>query len=106
MSLLDLRYPQHEVIVVNDGSTDGTLERLREAFDLTPCAKRCGRASRRRPVRAAYVSRSHPNLRVLDKENGGKSDALNAGVNAAAHLYVCAVDADAILEEDALLPWS
>jgi cellulose synthase/poly-beta-1,6-N-acetylglucosamine synthase-like glycosyltransferase len=102
-SLLDLRYPHHEVIVVNDGSTDGTLERLREAFDLAPVREAMRARIATAPVRAAYVSRSHRNLWVVDKENGGKSDALNAGVNAAAHLYVCSVDADVILEEDALL---
>jgi cellulose synthase/poly-beta-1,6-N-acetylglucosamine synthase-like glycosyltransferase len=102
-SLLDLRYPRHEVIVVNDGSTDGTLELLRDAFDLAPVrqALRTGLATA--PVRATYVSRRRPNLWVVDKENGGKSDALNAGVNAAAHPYVCAVDADAILEPESLL---
>ena len=54
-------------------------------------------------MRATYVSRRRPNLWVVDKENGGKSDALNAGVNAAAHRYICAVDADVILEPDSLL---
>jgi cellulose synthase/poly-beta-1,6-N-acetylglucosamine synthase-like glycosyltransferase len=102
-SLLDLRYPRHEVIVVNDGSTDGMLERLRAAFDLVPVRQAVRTQLETKTVKAAYVSRHHQNLCVLDKENGGKSDALNAGVNAARYRYVCAIDADAVLEEDALL---
>jgi cellulose synthase/poly-beta-1,6-N-acetylglucosamine synthase-like glycosyltransferase len=102
-SLLDLRYPNHEVIVVNDGSTDGTMARLREAFDLVPVREALRTRLAAAPVHATYVSRSHRNLWVIDKENGGKSDALNAGINAASHNYFCAVDADAVLEEDALL---
>jgi cellulose synthase/poly-beta-1,6-N-acetylglucosamine synthase-like glycosyltransferase len=102
-SLLDLRYPRHEVIVVNDGSTDGMLERLKEAFDLVPVRQAVRTQIPTKHVRASYVSRRHKNLCVLDKENGGKSDALNAGINAAAHPYFCAIDADAVLEGDALL---
>jgi cellulose synthase/poly-beta-1,6-N-acetylglucosamine synthase-like glycosyltransferase len=102
-SLLDLRYPRHEVVVVNDGSTDGTIHRLREAFDLVPVRAALRTRIPTAPVRGAFVSRTHPNLRLLDKENGGKADALNAGINASAHAYVCAIDADAVLEQDSLL---
>jgi cellulose synthase/poly-beta-1,6-N-acetylglucosamine synthase-like glycosyltransferase len=103
MSLLDLRYPRHEVVVINDGSTDGTLERLRETFDLVPVREALRSRIPAKPLRGAYVSRRDRNLWVLDKEKGGKADALNAGINAASHPYFCAVDADAILEVDSLL---
>jgi cellulose synthase/poly-beta-1,6-N-acetylglucosamine synthase-like glycosyltransferase len=102
-SLLALRYPRHEVVVVNDGSSDGTVAALREAFDLAPVRKALRDGIPTAEVRATYVSRSNPDLVVVDKENGGRADALNAGVNAARHPYVCAVDADSLLEEDALL---
>jgi cellulose synthase/poly-beta-1,6-N-acetylglucosamine synthase-like glycosyltransferase len=102
-SLLALRYARHEVVVVNDGSSDGTVRALTEAFDLVPVRKAIRDAIPTKAIRAAYVSRNHPNLLVVDKENGGRSDALNAGVNTARHPYVCVIDADSLLEEDALL---
>jgi cellulose synthase/poly-beta-1,6-N-acetylglucosamine synthase-like glycosyltransferase len=102
-SLLALRYPLHEVIVVNDGSQDETVERLREAFDLVPVRKALRTLLPTAPIRGVYISRRHRNLWVVDKENGGKADALNAAVNASRYPYVCAIDADAILEEDSLL---
>jgi cellulose synthase/poly-beta-1,6-N-acetylglucosamine synthase-like glycosyltransferase len=102
-SLLSLRYPKLEVIVVDDGSSDETLERLRAAFDLAPVRKALRAGVETRPVIGTYVSRRHPELVVLAKENGGKADALNAGVNVARHEFVCAIDADAIIEERALL---
>jgi cellulose synthase/poly-beta-1,6-N-acetylglucosamine synthase-like glycosyltransferase len=102
-SLLALRYPRHEVIVVNDGSTDATLERLAAEFDLAPVRKALRDGIATAPVRGTYVSRRRRELVVVDKLNGGKADALNAGINAASHPYVCAVDADALIEADALM---
>lgn len=102
-SLLALRYPRHEVIVVNDGSSDATLARLHEEFDLVPVHRVLRESIPCKPIRATYLSRRIPELCVIDKENGGKSDALNTGINAARYPYVCAIDADAVIEEDALL---
>ena len=102
-SLLSLEYPEFEVIVVNDGSTDETLDRLREAFALEPYQVFVRRVFATAEVRCIYRSSNHPNLVVVDKENGGKSDALNAGLNVARFRYVCGVDADTVFERDALL---
>lgn len=102
-SLLALDYPEFEVIVVNDGSTDETLETLRAAFDLTPFETFFRRRFDSADVHAVYRSREHPSLTVVDKQNGGKSDALNAGLNLARFRYICGVDADTIFAPDALL---
>jgi cellulose synthase/poly-beta-1,6-N-acetylglucosamine synthase-like glycosyltransferase len=102
-SLLALHYPEHEVIVVNDGSTDGTLAQLREEFELEPYEMFVRRIVHTEDVRAVYRSDAQPNLFVVDKQNGGKADALNAGLNVARYRYVCGVDADTIFDPDALL---
>ena len=102
-SLLALRYPRHEVIVVSDGSTDGTIAVLQEAFELVPVRWALRESIETAPVRGSHVSREHPNLVVIDKENGGRSDTLNAGIRAARNPYVCVIDADSLLDADGLL---
>ena len=103
-SFLTLEYPNHEVVLVNDGSTDGTMALLIEAYDLYQIPPAFMTDVPTEPVRAYYRSRRHSKLLVIDKENGGgKADALNAAVNAARFPYVIAVDADTLIEPDALL---
>ena len=101
-SLLALDYPKIEVVVINDGSTDGTLARLTEVFDLRPVRRPTPPYLPHRPVRGIYAPRSRLPLLVIDKENGGKADSLNAGLNFASSPLACSVDADSILEQDAL----
>ena len=103
-SLLSIRYPDFEIIVINDGSKDQTLEIMIEAFSLEPALVRdFDLITSHRPIRNLYVSSVHPRLLVVDKENGGKSDALNAGLNLATAPIVCSMDADSLLEPDSLL---
>lgn len=102
-SLLMLRFPEFEILVIDDGSTDDTVQRLTEAYQLVPVRMVIPEGLETNAVKAVFVSRTQPNLTVISKENGGKADALNCGINAAQYPYVCAVDGDAILEENALL---
>ena len=103
-SLLHLRYPQFEVIVVNDGSTDGTLAELERGLRARQGAGRPARHAAARAVRGDVHVAPAPRAVVIDKDNGGKADALNAGINARrATRYFCAIDADAMIEPDALL---
>jgi cellulose synthase/poly-beta-1,6-N-acetylglucosamine synthase-like glycosyltransferase len=103
-NLLELDYPAFEVIVVNDGSTDRTLEELREEFRLRPVRAVYVPEVRSATVRGLFRSDVDSKLIVIDKEPGGsKADAVNAGLNAASSPYVCVVDSDSVLEHDALL---
>jgi cellulose synthase/poly-beta-1,6-N-acetylglucosamine synthase-like glycosyltransferase len=102
-ALLTLQYPNLEVVLVNDGSSDETLDVLQREFELAPIHPIYRKQIETRLVRGLYRSRINPNLVVVDKENGGKADALNAGLNVARGDLVCAMDADTLIEPDALL---
>src|SRR4030081_1577543 len=103
-NLLENHYPQLEVVVVNDGSEDRTLEVMTEEFRLRPVRAVYVPEANSALVRGLYRSEVDARLVVVDKEPGGsKADAVNAGLNAATSPYVCVVDADSVLERDALL---
>ena len=102
-SLLCLEYPLYEVIVVNDGSTDKSLENLIEAFELKKAKWVFRKSIETKPVKGIYKSLTNPKLIVIDKINGKKADALNAGLNISRYPLFCAIDGDSILEKDALL---
>jgi cellulose synthase/poly-beta-1,6-N-acetylglucosamine synthase-like glycosyltransferase len=104
-TLLSLYYNNFEVVVVNDGSTDTSMELMKKTYDLEkvnyyfdyrlPCKR----------IRGVYKSRnrSFKKLTVIDKVNGGKADSLNAGLNVCRNDLVVSIDADSIMEPDALL---
>lgn len=102
-SLLTIGYPEFEIIVINDGSNDGTIDALSRAFDLvpSPTATRVQIPTER--VIHSYRCLDHPNLIVIDKQRGGKSDSLNPGINASRYPLFCSLDADSLLDSDSLL---
>ena len=103
LSVLDLNYPAKEIIVVDDGSTDATLSRLVEHFQLTSMSLVYRPVLKAKMPFAFYHNPAYPELIVVCKENGGKPDAVNVGINLARSPYFCTVDADSLIERDALL---
>ena len=101
-NLLSLEFGTYEVIVINDGSKDNTLELLKNAFSLIQIDQPYKSSIPTENVRAIYRSASYPNLVVLDKENGGKADALNAGINVSTYPVFVSIDADSLLEKSSL----
>ena len=102
-SLLAMQYPKVEVIVVNDGSTDRTISVLAKSFGLIVSELDFDDILPHKGIRAIFRSPREPRLLVVDKINGGKADALNCAVNLARSPLVCSIDADSMLEPDALL---
>ncbi len=105
-SLLTIDYPQFEIVVVNDGSTDHTHDRVVEAFGLYPIETAVKTSLPTKEFRGVYYNIEYPNLIYVDKENGGKSDALNAGINVSSYPLFACLDADSRIEPDALLKLS
>lgn len=104
-SLLSLRYVNYEVMVVNDGSKDDTLQKMIKAYDLEKIDFKVDPNLKSKPIRGVYKSKiaAFNKLTVIDKENGGKSDALNTGVQLSTARYVGCIDVDCLLLPDALL---
>jgi cellulose synthase/poly-beta-1,6-N-acetylglucosamine synthase-like glycosyltransferase len=101
-SLLRLKYPEFEILVINDGSTDDTLAEVIAAFGMIEFPEAYRRRIDTMPVERVYASARYPHVRLIDKANGGKADALNAGINCARYPLFCSVDADCILQPDSL----
>lgn len=102
LSMLQLSYPEFEIIVVNDGSKDSTMEVLKSEFALVKSPDALRIQIDTKPIRAIYRSTRFPNLQVIDKDNGGKADSLNAGINLSKYPLYCGVDADSVLQRDSL----
>ncbi len=104
-SLLAIQYSNFEVLIVNDGSKDDSMEKMIQAFNLVKVPFHVVEKVKTKPVRGIYKStnRAFKRLTIIDKENGGKADALNVGLNVSDKRLVACIDVDCIIEPDALL---
>ncbi|PWW05125.1 cellulose synthase/poly-beta-1,6-N-acetylglucosamine synthase-like glycosyltransferase [Paenibacillus cellulosilyticus] len=102
-SLLALDYYEYEIIVVNDGSKDSTRDKIIEEFGLTLVNQPVKRSVQTKDIRGIYRSPQYERIILVDKENGGKADALNAGINVSSYPIFASIDADSILENEALI---
>ena len=102
-SLLNLEYLTYEVIVINDGSNDNTLKTIIKKFHLKKITFPIKAKLQTNPINGIFFNPEYPNLLLIDKENGGKSDALNAGINVSKYPYFVSLDSDSLLNSDALV---
>ena len=104
-SLLSNHYANYDVIIINDGSKDDSLEKLIKAYDLIKVEYTINNQIPTKPLRQGVFKSTNPafeKLIVVDKENGGKADALNLGLNISPNKYVACIDVDCLLLEDSL----
>ncbi|MFD2177599.1 glycosyltransferase family 2 protein [Veronia pacifica] len=97
-----LEYKNRETIIINDGSTDSTMELLTEYLDLELSQLNIRNKLKYKAIKAVYRSKTHKNIYVIDKYNGGKADALNAGIDNANHELIVTIDADSMLDKSSL----
>lgn len=102
LSLVNLNYTHHEIIIINDGSSDRTMNTLMELLKLEEKHHKMKRHLKYKKVNSFYHSNRYPNVYVIDKDNGGKADSLNAGIDYSSNDIVITLDADSILEKDSL----
>ncbi|MED4694431.1 glycosyltransferase family 2 protein [Peribacillus frigoritolerans] len=101
-SMKSLSYSQFEVIYINDGSNDKTMNLFHKFLKLKPCSKSALRKLSHMKIENFYQSKLYPNIYVIDKKNGGKADSLNAGIEYSSQSLIVTLDADTILTEQAL----
>lgn len=101
--MLNLNYLNYEIVVVNDGSTDSTLDTIIDAFSLHKTTYPIREQLATKKTRGVYYNPDIPRLRLVDKENGGRSDALNTGINFSRFPYFVSADADCQLDANALV---
>jgi len=102
-SLRALEYSTYEIIVINDGSRDHTLKTIIKTFGLKRITFPIKTVIPTSPIKGIYYNPDYPNLFLVDKDNGGKADALNAGINISHYPYFVSLDADSLLDSDALV---
>jgi cellulose synthase/poly-beta-1,6-N-acetylglucosamine synthase-like glycosyltransferase len=101
-SLLKIQYPDMRILFINDGSTDDTLEKMIDTFQMEKAFLPQTSNLETKPVKEIYRSKTHPDLWLIDKENGKKADALNVGINYCQTPLFCAIDNDSMLEQDSI----
>lgn len=102
LGILNVKYSEFEVLFINDGSIDDTLEKFHKHFSLIKASRTKEGVLNHEKVNAVYQSEKYPHIWVIDKDNGGKADALNAGIEFATKEIVITLDADCILEPNSL----